>query len=189
MLIVIVLMIRKPAPVAAEQAPAAVATNSKAFQQKLNDLAQPTSTESPSDAPTQVSFTSEEVQAALQSAAAPAQGTAASSPSSKSLDDARIPANAPPPSVVFENDVVRGQFQAEVAGKTVYVTVAGHLGAKDGYATFDPTEFKIGDLTVPVSMVNDQLQKKMADQRDQLKLPDFIADISVQNGQLVIKRK
>jgi len=71
----------------------------------------------------------------------------------------------------------------------VYVTVAGHLGAKDGYATFEPTEFRIGDMVFPVSMVNAQLQKKMAEQRDRMKLPDFISDVSVQNGELVIKRK
>jgi hypothetical protein len=38
-------------------------------------------------------------------------------------------------------------------------------------------------------MVNAQLQKKMAEQRDRLKLPDFISEIAVQNGELVIKRK
>ena len=38
-------------------------------------------------------------------------------------------------------------------------------------------------------MVNSQLQKKMLEQRDRMKLPDFISDIAIQNGQLVIKRK
>ena len=44
-------------------------------------------------------------------------------------------------------------------------------------------------MKIPVSMVNAQLQKKMAEQRDRIKLPDFISDVSVQNGELVIKRK
>jgi hypothetical protein len=91
--------------------------------------------------------------------------------------------------VKLEDDIVKGQFQAEVAGQKVYVTVAGHLGAKDGYATFEPTEFRIGDMKIPVSMVNAQLQKKMSEQRDRMKLPDFISDVSVKNGELVIKRK
>ncbi len=71
----------------------------------------------------------------------------------------------------------------------MYVTVGGRLGAKSGYVTFDPTEFKVGDLNVPVSLVNDQLQKKMEEQKDRLKLPDFVADLRVENGQLVIKEK
>jgi len=26
------------------------------------------------------------------------------------------------------------------------------MGQKDGYATFEPTEFKVGDMDVPVSL-------------------------------------
>ncbi len=63
------------------------------------------------------------------------------------------------------------------------------MGAKDGYATFDPTEFKVGDLSVPVSLVNDQLQKRLQEQRDRLKLPDFVGDLRVEKGELVIREK
>src|SRR5579883_3203922 len=61
--------------------------------------------------------------------------------------------------VNFEGDVAKGQFLTHIAGKDVWVTMEGHLGSKDGYATFDPTRIKIGDLEVPVGLVNDQLQK------------------------------
>jgi hypothetical protein len=84
---------------------------------------------------------------------------------------------------------VRGQFLTEVGGKKVYVTLAGHLGAKDGYATFQPTEFKVGDLSIPVSLVNDALQKKLLEQRDRLKLPEFVSDVRVENGELIVKQK
>jgi hypothetical protein len=52
------------------------------------------------------------------------------------------------------------------------VTISGHIGEKDRYATFDPTEFKVGDLNVPVSLVNPALQKKLAEERDRLKLAE-----------------
>ena len=91
--------------------------------------------------------------------------------------------------VNFDGDVARGQFVTKIAGKDVYVTLAGHLGSKDGYATFDPTEFKVGDLSVPVSLVNDALQKKLGEQRDRLKLPDNVGDMKVENGQLVMTQK
>ena len=73
-------------------------------------------------------------------------------------------------------------------GKDVSITVAGHLGSRDGYVTFEPTEFKVGDLSVPVSMVNPALQRKLADpeNRDKMKLPEFVKDLRVQNGDLVI---
>jgi hypothetical protein len=91
--------------------------------------------------------------------------------------------------VSFDGDVVHGQFLTEIAGKDVWVTVSGHLGSKDGYATFDPTEFKVGDLNVPVSLVNPALQKKLAEQRDRMKLPDYVGDVKVQNGELVMQQK
>jgi hypothetical protein len=91
--------------------------------------------------------------------------------------------------VGFEGDTVHGQFLANVAGKDVWVTVSGRLGSKDGYATFEPTEFKVGDLSVPVSLVNPTLQKRLAEQRDRLKLPDYVGDVKVQNGELVMQQK
>jgi hypothetical protein len=69
------------------------------------------------------------------------------------------------------------------------VTLAGHLGSQDGYVTFDPTEVKVGEMSIPVSLVNASLQKKLAEQREQLKLPDGIASLRVENGELVITQK
>src|SRR5690349_21456732 len=91
--------------------------------------------------------------------------------------------------VSFDCDVAHGQFLTQVAGKDVWVTLSGHLGSKDGYATFDPTEFKVGDLNVPVSLVNDALQKKLNEQRDRLKLPDNVGGMKVENGELVMTQK
>ena len=88
-----------------------------------------------------------------------------------------------------DGDVAHGQFLTQIAGKDVWVTLSGHLGSKDGYATFDPTEFKVGDLNVPVSLVNDALQKKLNEQRDRLKLPDHVGGMKVENGELVMTQK
>jgi hypothetical protein len=56
-------------------------------------------------------------------------------------------------------------------------------------ATFEPTEFKIGDLEIPVSLVNGAFQKKLAEQRDRLKLPDDVGAIKVEKGELVMTGK
>ena len=91
--------------------------------------------------------------------------------------------------VNFEGDEVKGQFLTQVAGKDVWVTLKGHLGSRDGYATFDPTEFKVGDLNVPVSLVNDALQKRLMEQRDRLKLPENVGGIKVENGEVVLTQR
>jgi len=74
--------------------------------------------------------------------------------------------------VTMEGDIIHGRFLTEIAGKDVWVTISGHMGEKDGYATFEPTEFKVGDMEVPVSLVNPALQRKLAEERDRLKIPN-----------------
>ena len=91
--------------------------------------------------------------------------------------------------VSFDGNLVHGQFLTTIAGKDVWITVSGHIGDQDGYATFEPTEFKVGDLNVPVSLVNPALQKKLAEQRDRLKLPDGGGNLKVENSELVMQGK
>jgi hypothetical protein len=74
--------------------------------------------------------------------------------------------------VTMDGDIVHGRFLTEIGGKDVWVTISGHMGEKDGYATFDPTEFKVGDMEVPVSLVNPALQRKLAEEHDRLKVSD-----------------
>jgi hypothetical protein len=200
------LVLKKPAPVAPPQSPAAAAANVESVEKKLEQLEQP---KEPGEAPAQVRFNSDEITAALAQAAAalprniPASAAMAASGSTSQADPG-LPTSVPasPDSVIgegepqvkdykvnFDGDVARGQFVTQIGGKDVYVTLAGHLGSKDGYATFDPTEFKVGDLSIPVSMVSGALQQKLSEQRDRLKLPDDVGDIKVENGQLVATQK
>jgi|SRR5579862_1019339 len=222
--VAIFLVLKKPAPVAHPQSPAAIAANAQSFDQKMetleqasqqapalqsygtrNQSAQPGSSEpgyanNPAADPvpaampvdvqsrpkTEVRINSDEVGAVLAQALGAAAGGGQLTP------DSNVGSGAPTikdQQVSFDGDVVHGQFLTEIAGKDVWVTVSGHLGSKDGYATFDPTEFKVGDLNVPVSLVNPSLQKKLAEQRDRMKLPDYVGDVKVQNGELVMQQK
>jgi len=208
--VAIVLVLKKPAPVAPPQPLANAAANAQSFQDKVERLEQP---KEPGQPPAEVHVTADEIQAAIAQAAgaiplAPAQTSGASpapvTQSATTQPQSAIP-NAVPSSadapfaagtpevkdyqVTFEGDIARGQFVTEIGGKDVYVTLAGHLGSQNGYATFDPTEFKVGDLSIPVSLVNDALQKKLNEQRDRLKLPDNVGGIKVENGELVMTQR
>jgi hypothetical protein len=205
-LVALFLVLKKPQPVAAPQSPAATAANIQSLEKKLEQLEQP---KDPGQAPTEVRFNSDEITAALAQAAAsiPANmpaSAAMTTAGSASQASPGLPTSLPssPDEVIaegepqvkdykvnFDGDVARGQFVTQIGGKDVYVTLAGHLGSKDGYATFDPTEFKVGDLNVPLSLVSGALQKKLTEQRDRLKLPDEVGDIKVENGQLVATQK
>jgi hypothetical protein len=191
-LMALLLVLKKPAPVAPPQPVAAAAANAQSFQEKVQQLDQP---KEPGQPPAEVRLTSEEVGAALAQAAGQIPSAAAIQAASGSgLSSADAPVAPGQPEVKdyqvsFDGDVAHGQFLTQIAGKDVWVTLSGHLGSKEGYATFDPTEFKVGDLNVPVSLVNDALQKKLSEQRDRLKLPDNVGGMKIENGQLVMTQK
>jgi len=189
-LMALFLVLRKPAPVAQPQPAAAAAANAQSFQEKVQQLDQPKEVGQP---PAEVRLSYNEVSAALAQAAGEIPlAAAAQAVPSLSSSDVQVAAGQPEVKdyqVSFDGDVAHGQFLTQIAGKDVWVTLSGHLGSKDGYATFDPTEFKVGDLNVPVSLVNDALQKKLNEQRDRLKLPDNVGGMKVENGQLVMTQK
>ncbi len=198
-LIAIVLVLKRPAPVAQPQPPAAIAEHAQSFDQKMADFQQavqqssaPTASTPTTDQPLspdsaspkpEVHITSDEIGAVLaQSLGNTGELTPDSSigPGAPTIKDQ---------SVTFDGDTVHGQFLTEIAGKDVWITISGHIGDQNGYATFEPTEFKVGDLNVPVSLVNPALQKKLAEQRDRLKLPDSVGGLKVENGELVMQGK
>ena len=204
-LVAIALVLKRPAPVAQPQAPAAIAEHAQSFDKKMAEFeeatqqpqssgsantAKPEAGHESGQATTQspkaeVHINSDEISAVL----AQSLGTAGSSGLTPTSDVGSGAPTIKDQHVSFDGDLVRGQFLTEVAGKDVWITISGHIGEKDGYATFDPTEFKVGDLEVPVSLVNPALQKKLAEERDRLKLPDNVGGVKVENGQLVMQQK
>jgi len=188
--VAIVLVLKKPQPVSPPMAAATAAVKAQLVQDKLQQLEQP---RQPGQAAPEVHLNSEEVSAALAQAAGAIPAVAAADLTSvPSSPDAPIGPGQPEVKdyqVNFDGDIARGQFVTQIGGKDVYVTLAGHLGSQGGYATFEPTEFKVGDLDIPVSLVNSALQKKLNEQRDRLKLPDDIQAIKVENGELVMTGK
>jgi hypothetical protein len=203
-ILTLVLVLKRPKPVAPAIPPAIAAASAQSFQEKVNQLAQP---KTPGEAESEVRMNSDELSAGLAQAAGLLATPAPMNANGRisSSGPFNVPSNAVPASgamefpgavpnikdyqVSMDGDILRGQFLTQIAGKDVYLTLAGHLGSKDGYATFDATEVKVGDLSVPASLVNEVLQKKLAEQRDQLKLPNNVKDIKVENGELVFVEK
>jgi hypothetical protein len=193
-LLAIFLVLKKPAPVVV-QAPAAAAaapaqSSAQPMEQREQTVQQaspvssasyaavPAQTQAPSqNQPVVASSPQPKAQprsgsdgiSALLSQAAQSAGAGELSPDSEVGDGEP---NIKDQQVTYEGDLVHGRFLTEIAGKDVWVTISGHMGSKDGYATFEPTEFKVGDVSVPVSLINPSLQRKLAEQRDKLKLPE-----------------
>ena len=194
----LVLVLKKPEPVATPLLAPAIAANAQSFQNKLDRLEQ---ARAQGQAGAEVRLSAQEVAAALmQAQASDALPTNSSSDAGASTSGGNssnplsgdLGAGEPTVknyNVNFEGDVAKGQFLTHIAGRDVWVTLEGHLGSKDGYATFEPTKIKIGDLEIPVSLVNDQLQKRLLEQRDRLKLPDNVGSLRIDNGEVVMTNK
>jgi len=183
LLVVIFLLVKKPASVSVPQDPGTVAANVQSYEQKLNQLEQ---AQEQGQTKSEIRLTAGEISAAMsQGGSIPAPAVETPAPA-KDKNTSEEQPKVTDYRVSFENDVARGQFATELAGKQVYVTIAGHLGAKDGYATFEPTEFKVGDLSIPVAMVNERLQQRLQEEHDRLKLPDFVGGLKIENGELVV---
>jgi hypothetical protein len=211
--VALVLVLKRPTPVVTQQTPAQAAANAQSFQEKIAQLDQPPPSAQPAEFSTPVA--APEASTALESQPAPAAAssrpsaaqvhitsdeiTAALAQASGALPAAAAQAapggdlgsmpNILDQQISFDGDQAHGQFLVNIAGKNVWITVSGHLGSRDGYATFEPTEFKVGDLNVPVSLVNGALQQRLAEQHDRMKLPDNVGGIKVENGQLVLTQK
>jgi hypothetical protein len=197
--VAIALVLKKPAPVTQPpQAPARITASSQSpgaqpVSQKVNPFEPaPTQPQPVQPAPINAGYfaasqpaqnllpppgaqaeahtNSDSISAAIKQAlGASAGGAAALTP------DSEVSAGSPnikDQKVDYDGDTVHGHFLTEIAGKDVWVTISGHMGQKDGYATFEPTEFKVGDMDVPVALVNPALQRKLAEERDRLKLSD-----------------
>lgn len=181
------LMLQHPRRLVSRQLPAAqVVANANAFQNKLSDLEQ---AHQSGQTGVEARITSDEVAAAFSASnPQPSQTAALSSQTGVSADQ------VPPlkdQQVLFDGDLVKSQFTTQVAGKDVVVTLSGRLGSKEGYVDFVPTSFQIGSMPVPITIVQEQVQKKLSDPttREQLKLPAFVSDLRIENGQLVIVEK
>ena len=199
LIVVLVLSLKQPNRLSPQrQAPGMMAKNANSFQNKLGQLQE---AHQRGEGGTEVRLTSDEVGAALVVANSQPEvqgnqsGSANPSPGNDPNSATPMltpqPVGVKDPQVIFDGDEVKGQFVANVYGKDVFVTLSGHLGAKDGYATFHPTGFKIGSMPVPISMVQAQLNKKLEEPetREKLKLPEFVGDMKIENGQLVISEK
>jgi hypothetical protein len=190
----ILLVLKKPAPVVV-QAPAATTAPAQSSGQRMEQLEQAAQQVSPASGgsyavtPVQNQTPSQNQQAVGSSSQAKAESHFGSDGISALLAQAAGAAgggglspdsdvggsgepNIKDQQVTYEGDVVHGRFLTEIAGKDVWVTISGHMGSKDGYATFDPTEFKVGDVSVPIALVNPALQRKLAEQHDKLKVPE-----------------
>ena len=90
----------------------------------------------------------------------------------------------------FDGDVAHGQFLTQVAGKDVWRHIC--RGIRLGKMVTRRSIQRNSKLEISMFLFRwsmTPLQKKLAEQRDRLKLPDGVGGMKVENGELVMTQK
>jgi len=93
--------------------------------------------------------------------------------------------------VQLDGDQVHAYVVFDVHGKDMTLDLVGKLGASDGYLKFEPVSGHIGSMPIPQSALENAVRQLMdsPENREKLKLPPDIADLRIENGELVTTYK
>ena len=85
------------------------------------------------------------------------------------------------------DDRVKAYALFDVHGKDMTLQLEGRLGAQDGYLNFQPVSGQIGSLPIPQSTLESAMRRLLEspENREKLKLPPQIADLRIENGEVV----
>src|SRR5215470_10322326 len=85
------------------------------------------------------------------------------------------------------DDRVKAYVLFDVHGKDMTLQLEGRLAARNGYLNFEPVSGQIGSLPIPQSALESAVRRLMEspENREKLKLPPQIADLHIENGEVV----
>jgi len=89
--------------------------------------------------------------------------------------------------IQLEDNRVKAYVLFDVHGKDMTLQLEGRLGAQNGYLNFEPVSGQIGSLPIPQSTLESAVRRLMAspENREKLRLPSQIADLHIENGEVV----
>ena len=187
-LISIVLLLHKSSPPPVVTTPQAAAS----AEQKVAEVEQSVSQGQPAtlrlDQTELNSYLANHLALAPQSGAAESSG-GPGAPTASDVEQAR--SSVRDVKVQMEGDQVHAYVVFDVHGKDMTLDLVGRLGAADGYLKFEPVSGHIGSMPIPQSALESAVRQLMEspENREKLKLPADIADLHIENGELVTTYK
>ena len=93
--------------------------------------------------------------------------------------------------VQLVDDRVKAYVVFDVHGKDLTLQLEGRLSTQNGYLRFEPVSGQIGALPIPQSSLENAVQRLMDSpvNREKFKLPSEIADLHIENGEVVASYK
>ncbi|MBI4483927.1 MAG: hypothetical protein HY652_13705 [Acidobacteria bacterium] len=91
--------------------------------------------------------------------------------------------------MALEGDQMAVFVTLSYRGQPLYLTLKGRPYVQDGFFQFQASSVSLGSLPFPAGIVERSLKEAMErpEFRDQLRVPDHISGIAVENGRLVIR--
>jgi hypothetical protein len=94
-------------------------------------------------------------------------------------------------SIHLEDAEFVGVFTLDASGKELYLTVTGTLDVVDGRVQIQPSSARLGRLPIPDAVFRRILERQFdtPETRERLRLPAFIKDVRIENGELLVEAK
>lgn len=108
-----------------------------------------------------------------------------SAPTAKDVEQMR--SNVRDFKIQLEDDRVKAYVLFDVHGKDMTLQLEGRLSAQSGYLNFEPVSGQIGSLPIPQSALESAVRRlrESPENHEKLKLPPQIADLHIENGEVV----
>jgi hypothetical protein len=202
-LIVLILLLHKPAPPVVSTTPEAAARAEQKFQDVQQAVAQGqpatlhmSETELNSylashlvlPAANTNSNANTNAPSAMPSAAPSGGADGALHAEQPTMDDVeQMRSNVKDVKVQLVDDHVRAYVVFDVHGKDVTLQLVGKLGADNGFLKFEPVSGQIGSLPIPQAVLEAAVRKMMEspENREKMKLPSDVSNLKIENGEVV----
>jgi hypothetical protein len=198
-LITLILLLHKTPPPAVQSSPQAAARAEEKFQKAEESVSQGQKATLRLDESELNSYLASHLDLGNNATSPAPAATAPSAPASNDSQAMDRPGDPTPADVEqvrsavkdvkvqMEGDQVHAYVVFDVHGKDMTLDLVGKLGSQDGYLKFTPVSGQLGSLPIPQSTLESAVQRLMdsPENREKLKLPSDIADMHIENGQLV----
>lgn len=190
-ILTLVLVLHKTPPPPVETSPQAAARAEQKFEEVERAVANGQPATLRMDETELNSYLSAHLELAGKDAAKPAHATEqpatsdGAGPTPQDVEQMR--SNVRDVKIQLVDDRVKAYVVFNVHGKDMTLQIEGHLGAQNGYLNFEPISGQVGSLPIPKSTLESAVRHLMAspDNREKLKLPPQIADLHIENGEVV----
>ena len=194
-ILTLILVLHKTPPPPVQTSPQAAARAEQKFEQAERAVANGRSATLRMDETELNSYLSSHLELSGNHAARPAPATdqpgASDDAAPTPRDVAQMRSNVRDVKIQLVDNRVKAYVVFDVHGKDMTLQLEGRLSAQNGYLNFEPVSGQVGSLPIPQITLESAVRRLMEspENRKKLKLPHGIADLRIENGEVIANYK